>query len=241
MKTNYKRNNLILLISLIIITSALMFGFLLLLKVFYFDNGIKFNAELLKEYQGKWYIYLIFLALEIPITVFQCFVPMTNTMFISLAILMFGANWRSFVVCLIGITVSSLILDLIGRYGGSKVAIKMLGEQNYNKAKDLIDKKGYTYLPFIYLQPFIPVDAICMISGMAKINFKYHLIVILICRGINLAIIVFGVGIIPYDKYIPLTKENIFNWVILGGVLISYVSLALKIAQFIDKKRSEKK
>ena len=57
-------------------------------------------------------------------------------------------------------------MDLIGRFGGNKAIVKILGQEEYDEAKDLIQEKGMVYVPVMYLLPIFPDDAICMVSGV---------------------------------------------------------------------------
>lgn len=230
---------ILLMFLVMIIISALFFLILLKIDVFYIDSGgIKFNFDLLKEVRDKLSLYLIFLAIQIPTTILLCFIPATNTLFISVGLALFGANWRCFVVILIGQVLSEIGLDLIGRSGAYKIARKLIGQQEIDKYTDLISKKGYTYLPVLYLMPFINCDFVCIVAGMSRIDFLFHTISIIICRAIGNAIIIFGANIIPQDKFIPFTTDKIYNYIVFGGVLISYISVIWKLSRIIDKKVS---
>ena len=125
-------------------------------------------------------------------------------------------------------------MDLIGRFGGNKAIIKILGKEEYEEAKDLIKEKGMVYVPVMYLLPIFPDDAICMVSGATKMNFLVHLIEIILCRGIGCATIIFGVQIIP-SEVSSFASKNPMDYLRVGVVIIAGVILLLYLARIIDK------
>lgn len=230
-----KIRNIVLFFAVCIGISALVFLILWLCGVFYFDNGIAFNAELFSSLKDSFWIYPTFIAIQVVITVLLCFVPATSATMIGVAVALFGANWKAFLTCYIGVILSSVGMDLVGRLGGEKAVVKLIGEEDYKSASRLITEKGYTYLPFMYLLPLFPDDALCFCAGVVRMNFLYHILIITLCRGIGVATIVFGISVIPYEEWLPFT-EHIYDWFILLGVLIAYVMALLKISRWIDRK-----
>lgn len=222
------------LLLVLIAISGLVFGILVWTNVIQFDNGIVINQELFIGIKGEWWFYLVFFIIQITFTILLTFMPLGSMMFIVLGIALFGATWQTFLLVFGGVIASSLLMDVIGRFGGSKIVVWLIGQKDYDKALDLIKTKKYSYLPFMYLLPMFPDDALCMVAGMSKINFWYHLTVILLCRGVGTATIIFGINLVPYQNF-----TTFYEWFVLGGVLILYVSLLLKIANFIDKKLSK--
>lgn len=185
---------------------------------------------------------LIFLILQILSTVLLCFVPATSMTFITLGVIMFGANWKAFLICFSGIIISSFLMDAIGRFGGSKLIIKLVGEKTYNEALELLQTKGVVYVPIMYLLPVFPDDAICMCCGALKIKWWVHYIEIILCRGIGCATIVFGVNLLPQDLMNALSpfdwafiSTHIFDYLTMLTVLAFWVIVMLFIARKIDK------
>ena len=150
--------------------------------------------------------------------------------FILVGVALFGASWETFLLCFAGVIASSFAMDLIGRFGGSKLIIKLIGEEDYLKAEKLIKEKGISYLPLFYIFPAFPDDCICMIAGMLKVNFLYHSICIILCRGIGVATIVFGISIIPFEDF-----TSLWDWIICLTVVVFWVIFAFYIATKINK------
>lgn len=82
-----------------------------------------------------------------------------------------GGMMATFAILLIGTTISSQIMFLLGKYGGEKIAIKFVGENEVKKAQQLMETKTKVFLPIMYLLTFFPDDALCFVAGLQKMNF----------------------------------------------------------------------
>lgn len=187
---------------------------------------------------GAW-AWVICLLLQIVVSILLCFIPATNMTFIILEVALFGATWQTFLLAFAGVILSSVGMDLIGRFGGSKLVIKLVGQDDYEKATTLIKRKGQIYIPLFYLFPFFPDDAICCACGVSKINFWYNLVSIIVARGIGVATIVFGISLIPYETF-----TTPYEWIVciasVGFIVLCAFYVANKIGRFIER-RIEKK
>jgi len=226
---------LLILIIIALSIGLLFLGILMIFNVIQFDNGLVFNVSLFDDLKNSAWIYIIFLILQIIITTFLSFVPATSMLFIGLGVILFGSTWQCFLTCFSGVILSSVCMDLIGRFGGSKLVSKLIGQEEFEKALKLVKDHGKVYVPIMYLLPIFPDDAICMSCGTLKLNFWYHLCSILLCRGIGCATIIFGINLIPYQQF-----TTFYDWLICGAVLIVYIFVLLKVARFIDKKINKK-
>ena len=178
---------------------------------------------------GGWSV-VVFLLVMIAFTTLLSFVPVASMTFILVGVALFGPNWKTFLICFAGVILSSVLMDLIGRFGGSKLIKLLIGEDDYNEAAGLVQEKGMVYVPVMYLLPIFPDDAICMVSGATKMNFWVHLLEIILCRGIGCATIVFGLQIIPQDL---VNNLKVFNWTYIGHNLIEYIRLLVLIVTYL--------
>lgn len=187
--------------------------------------------------------WIVFLLLQIIITVFLCFIPGTSMIFIALGVILYGSNFTTFLLCFSGVILSSVGMDLVGRFGGSKLIKKLIGASEYENALGIVREKGIVYVPIFYLVAGFPDDAICMVCGAIKIKFWVHLIEIITCRGIGVATIVFGVNILPTELTENLKNLNwsyigshLWDYIVVVTVLVFWILMLLKIAGIIDKK-----
>lgn len=190
---------------------------------------------------GAWGV-VVFMALQVLCTILLCFVPGTSMTFITVGVIMFGANVKTFLICFGSVLIASFIMDLIGRFGGSKLICKLVGKKTYNDALALIQTKGVVYVPVMYLLPIFPDDAICMCCGALKMKWWIHYIEIVLCRGIGCATIVFGINLLPVDLMNNLKELNwefigahMFEYITMITVLTFWVLILLSLARRIDK------
>lgn len=213
----------------LLVVAAISVGIYFVLRHFGFTDADKLKGWI--KSTGGWAI-IVYILLRVSFTIFLSFVPACSMIFdlLSLATFDYYPPIVIFLICFASVVITSVIMDLIGRFGGNKAIIKILGKEDYEEAKDLVQEKGMVYVPVMYLLPIFPDDAICMVSGATKMNFWVHLAEIILCRGIGCATIVFGLQIIPQDLVNNL-KE--FNWVYIGNNIIEYIRLLVLIVAYL--------
>ncbi len=216
------------LVALLVI-AAISVGIYFVLRAFGLTEVDKLKGWL-KEVE-PWSI-IVYILLRVFFTIFLSFVPACSMMFdlLSLAAFDYYHPFIIFLICFTSVVITSVIMDLIGRFGGNKAIIKILGKEDYEEAKDLVQEKGMVYVPVMYLLPIFPDDAICMVSGATKMNFWVHLLEIILCRGIGCATIIFGLQIIPQDL---LNNLKAFNWTYIGNNIIEYIRLLVVIIAYL--------
>ena len=180
---------------------------------------------------GPWAV-IVYILLRVFATIFLSFVPACSMAFdlLSIATFDYYPPIVIFLICFASVVITSVCMDLIGRFGGNKAVIKILGKEDYEEAIELVQEKGLVYVPVMYLLPIFPDDAICMVSGATKMNFWVHLLEIILCRGIGCATIVFGLQIIPQDL---VNNLKAFNWVYIGNNIIEYIKLVVVIVAYL--------
>ena len=164
---------------------------------------------------GAWG-WIVFLLLQVLCTVLLCMVP--------------GTSMKTFLLCFSGVIIASIIMDLIGRFGGSRVIVKLIGQKSYDETFALVQTKGMVYVPVMYLLPIFPDDFICMICGSLRVKWWVHYIEIVLCRGIGCATIVFGISILPVDLISALKS---FDWAFIGAHLWDYITMITVLAFWV--------
>ena len=217
----------------LLILIGISVGLYFLLKHFGFTDIEKLKGFL--QSTGPWAI-IVYMVVRILSTIFLSFMPACSMVFdlLSLAAFDYLPPVLIFAICFSSVLLTSVTMDLIGRFGGNKAIIKILGKEDYEEAKDLIQEKGMVYVPVMYLLPIFPDDAICMVSGATKMNFLVHFIEIFLCRGIGCATVIFGVQIIP-SEVSSFTSHNPLDYMRVALVIVAYLGLLLYMARRIDK------
>jgi len=213
----------------LLVVASISVGLYFLLQHFGLTDIDKLKGWL--QSVGPWAI-ICYILLRVVCTIFLSFMPACSMIFdlLSLATFDYLPPFVIFLICFASVVITSVVMDLIGRFGGNKAIVKILGQEDYDEAKDLVQEKGMVYVPVMYLLPIFPDDAICMVSGATKMNFWVHLVEIILCRGIGCATIIFGVELIPQTL---VDNIKIFNWSFIGAHFIEYLQILLLIVSYL--------
>ncbi len=236
----YKKDILKILLALIalILFSALATVILIACGVLYYDDGVQFNAHIFDSFTNSWVGGLLFIVLQIICTTVLCFLPGTTMMFIVLGQTLYEEPWQAFLIVFIGVVISSTAMYLVGRFGGYKLCTKLLGEEDCEKATSLLRNKGSVFFPIMMLFPMFPDDALVMISGTLKMKLGWFFPSIIVGRGVGIATIIFGLSIVPFDKFTEWWHWAVFV-AICAVLCVAVFIFALKFNRFMEK-RSKK-
>ena len=204
--------------------------------IIYVDGGLKINTELFNSLKNSPWLYVAYMGVASIGSTLLCMNPLGTGLFTFLGIALFGANWKCFLATFGSCFLSYLMIDAIGRFGGSKLIVKVFGKEEYEKTKDLINEKGITYIPIMYLLPIFPDDMICLVVGSMRFKWWLHMLYAGIGKSVGTATIVFGVSLIPKEQFLPITIDKLYNWLVLIAVLIVYITILFKVARWVDKK-----
>lgn len=156
-----------------------------------------------------------------------CFVPALHTSLILLGIILFGAK-ISFLLSLLATISASLILFFIGDKFGEGLAKKLVGKEDLEKMQNAVEDKSIIIFPVLYIIPFLPDEAICLVAGMTKLKWWYFLIIITICNIIEIGTITFlGGDLIDWSQLTPVT------WIVLGIAITIFVYITLKLEKIM--------
>ena len=106
---------------------------------------------------------------------------------------------------------STIILWLVRRLG-RPFAERLAGRENLERFDRYLERRGVLYLFWIFLLPFLPDDAICLVAGLSPLPIYQVLILALVGRTPGL----FAANLIGH------TAENLslVQWLIFGAVII---------------------
>ncbi len=222
---------LLIFISISVVSTLLLYLF----GIIYFEDGIQINKELFAYFSTTWYGCIVIILAQVIITSLLSFVPGASMAFIILLETLYEDSWVAFIVAFSGVMLSSLMMYLIGRYGGYNLGKKLIGEEDCEKASDLLNNKGLIYFPMMMMFPVFPDDALVMVAGTLKMSLKWFVPSIVFGRGIGVATIVFGLSIVPFDKF-----TSIWHWVafilICALLIIGIFFLANRFNKYMEKK-----
>ena len=176
------------------------------------------------------FVYIIIYILQ---TMFLQFIPATGAMLIVVSVSIFG-NFLGTVISIVAVWLTSITMYLIGRSIKKKTAISILGikDDDFDKATNVVNSTtSKIAYPMMMLFPMFPDDVLCVVAGMARMNFKYFLLVTLPTRMIGVVSFVFIGG--------ELIKLSLIEMIIVANLIIIDVYLIMinrhKIESFINK------
>ena len=228
------------LLALLVIAGLTLATFLILraFDVIHYDDGLKLNEEIFHSFKNSCYGWVIILLFQLIITLFLCFVPGVSMAFILLLQSIYEKPCQAFLLAFIGVMLSSFIMYIVGRFGGYKVCKKLLGEKDCDKACELLNNKGLAYFPLMMMFPIFPDDALVMIAGTLKMSLKWFIPSIVLGRGIGIATIVFGISIVPFDKF-----TSFWHWVafiaVCAVLIVLVFYLAYRFNSFLEKRNGK--
>ncbi len=224
----------------VVAVSALTAGILAAFDIIYFE-GIdpKFNAELFQEFKDEWYGALLFVLLQIVLSMLLCVIPGISMAFILLSqTVIYPVAWQSFLLCFVSVVAASTAMYLIGRFGGYALCVKLLGKEDCDHALSLLRNKGTFFFPFMMLFPFFPDEALTMVAGTVRMKLSWFIPSILVARGIGIATITFGLSAIPFDRF-----TTAWHWI--GFVLLVAVGVgaiffgAHKFSKYMERQNAD--
>ena len=208
-----------------------------LFGIIYYDDGIQLNQALFDSFKTTWYGCVLVILIQVIITSLLSFVPGTSMAFIMLVQTMYDQPWLAFILALTGVFLSSSMMYLLGRFGGYSLCKKLLGEEDCEKASDLLNNKGTIFFPLMMMFPMFPDDALVMVAGTLKMSLKWFIPSIILGRGIGVATIIFGMSFIPFDKF-----TSVWHWVIFiiaCAIGIGLIFLgATKLNKYLNSKKA---
>jgi len=137
-------------------------------------------------------LVIIFFFLYITQSLFLSFLPGNTTLFISvIAATIFGPNfWYILLIAGVSVIASSIALYFVGRYGGRKLIFWLFGREKVEAKLDWFSTKGATVVPWLFLVPFMTTDLLCLICGAAKMRFLQFLLIVIIFRPVEVAVLI---------------------------------------------------
>ena len=236
---NNKKTLLSVAFALLVLIAVSVIALLILVacNVIYFDEGIQFNSHIFDSFRSSWYGWAVFMILQTGLSMLLCVIPGASMAFILLSKTLYSVAWQSFLLSFASVMLASTVMYLVGRFGGYKLCEKLLGKEDCDKALGLLRDKGTVFFPIMMMFPIFPDDALVMMAGTLKMSLKWFIPSIIVGRGIGIATIIFGLSIVPFDKF-----TSAWHWVLFilaCAVLIAAVLFAaLKFNKFMDKKRA---
>lgn len=148
---------------------------------------------------GAWGPLLLLLVQVLQIVV----APLPGTLVPLLAGLLYGP-WVGPLVAGGGAVLGSAAAYAIGAYAGRPVAARLVGDRPLDRAHELIGGKRWIALVPLFLVPFSPSDALCLVAGMIRLEWNRFLLAVVLGR-------------FPKDAALALAGAGLLHLELFGG------------------------
>lgn len=226
---------LMILLACIIVSFIALF-ILYLFGIVYFDHGIRINATVFNDFQDNWYGILLSILFYVFVNTTLSFVPGKSAALTILYEAVFNSPWKAFLIVFAGIEISSIIMYLLGRFGGYSICKKILGEKDCERASKLLNNRGVIYFPLMMIFPLFPDDALVMLAGTFKMKLKWFIPSIIIGRGVGAATVIFGLNLVPFDRF-----TTFWHWLIFIVCCLAFIVGIFYLAHLFNKYMEQKR
>jgi uncharacterized membrane protein YdjX (TVP38/TMEM64 family) len=166
-----------------------------------------------------------------------CVIPGASMAFILLSKTLYAHAWQSFLLSFASVMLASTVMYLAGRFGGHLLCEKILGKEDCDKALGLLRDKGTVFFPIMMMFPIFPDDALVMMAGTLKMSLKWFIPSIVVGRGIGIATIIFGLSIVPFDKF-----TSVWHWILFILLCAAFIALvfyaAIRFNRYMENKKA---
>ncbi len=138
---------------------------------------------------------------------------------------MFGF-WQAFWISTAATVVGSAIAFGLAKLFGRPLVVRLVGEATVTKYVDAFAKKSTFLLAAMFLIPFFPDDALCLIAGLTAIRWLPFLIIVILTRPPGLVVSTLvgsGALVIP-----------IWGWVLIGIAAAALIFISFKYGDKIN-------
>jgi uncharacterized membrane protein YdjX (TVP38/TMEM64 family) len=113
---------------------------------------------------------------------------------------LFYGPWLGPVVAAGGTAVGSAAAYALGRFAGRPLAARWIGGEALARAHGLIGGRRWLALVPLFLVPFSPSDALCVVAGLIGLDWRHFLLAVVLGRlPKDAAIALAGAGLIRLD------------------------------------------
>lgn len=184
--------------------------------------------NLLLEYGSMAKFLFFLLCLAQPIIL-----PLPEAVTIPAGSVAFGAS-TSFYLGFTGTLTGIIIMFFIARYGGMKVASKLVKEKHLTRYQEYVRKNETVILALLFIIPVLPDEIICVGAGIGAVSFKRFVVIASLSKLMTSFVLAYSVSL---AKFLDLTSTQLLLScsVIMG--MVFFTSFAFH--RYWNKKRME--
>lgn len=213
-----------------ITVTALLLFVLLVYYISKFMMIVEYKGldNLLLEYGSIAQFLFFLLCLSQPI-----FLPLPEAVTIPAGSVAFGAS-ASFYLGFSGTLTGIFIMFFLARYGGMKVASKLVKEKHLKRYQEYVRKNETVILALLFIIPVLPDEIICVGAGIGAVSFKRFLVIAALSKLLTSFVLAYSVSL---AKFLDLTSTQLLLCcsVIMGIVFL----ITFAFHRYWNRKRME--
>lgn len=218
--------------GILFITAIVLIAYFVMKETGFLEkiNSIEKIKELLNKYKTvSIIIYWCIQFLQVT------FIPIPAAITIVAGAQIFGP-WWTFFISLAAMIPASILAFFLGRWLGKPFVGWMIGKETMNKYLTKTHGRERTVFFTMFLLPFFPDDALCLVAGITPMTLKYFLMTQIITRPISIVCTIFLMSgtIIPYNTWWGITLYVLAFIGVIIAIILSY-KYSEKIEGFVSK------
>jgi uncharacterized membrane protein YdjX (TVP38/TMEM64 family) len=136
--------------------------------------------------------------------------------------------WPGFALSTAGLIVGSCAAFALARIYGRPLVEKLVKPEVVDKYIDTMANRHFVLLFLIFLFPFFPDDALCLIAGISALPFHVFLLLVVVGRPPGMfvsSLVGSGIAVVPW-----------WAWIIIAAVSGGILLLAYRYKDVLDRK-----
>lgn len=122
--------------------------------------------------------YIVFFIIQFSASILA---PIPNNVTAAAGAAILGM-WQAFFISTLATLAGSSAAFMLAKKFGKPITDKLVSSKVSDKYGSLIEKRGTGLLTLMFLMPFFPDDALCLLAGLSKISFRKFFIIMLLTR-----------------------------------------------------------
>ena len=188
------------------ISFSMLIGITFIIFMVYYISKFMVIAEykglenVLLEYGSMAKFLFFLLCMAQPIIL-----PLPEALTIPAGSVAFGA-FPSFYLGFSGTLTGIIIMFFIARYGGIKVASKLVKEKHLKRYQEYVRKNEAVILALLFIIPVLPDEIICVGAGIGAVSFKRFLLIASLSKLLTSFVLAYSVSL---AKFLDLTSAQL--------------------------------
>ncbi len=112
----------------------------------------------------------------------QIVVPPIPGLFVPFLAGLFYGPWLGVVIAASGTAVGSIGAFALGRFAGRPLAARWFGAESLDRAHALLGGRRWLALVPLFLVPFSPSDALCVVAGLIGLDWRHFVFAVALGR-----------------------------------------------------------